>query len=333
MGAPQVAPTSMLEHGRRHKLRRKMTLKGIPAFHELQDIFANEQLAIQYLHAHGCLEIPDVCPQCGWNVEYRPNRNIRVKCGRRACVQNNGTFTQSIFDSTFFMGSRIKANVLLHFLYLLFVWGTSNKQVEAHFWWSSKTTVDWMRFVQQLMGEMVLDNIENYQVGGPGIEVQVDEAKLGKRKYNRGHRVEGVWVFGGVEKTEERKCFLIRVPNRSRETLFAAIRKFILPGSIIVSDCWRGYHGVDEIEGFFFEHETVKHSQNFVDPVTLACTNTIEGTWVGVKQLCPVRRRTVAGVQGCLLEFMWRRANAGRLWEAVLEALISVRYLKEEVNV
>ena len=54
---------------------------------------------------------------------------------------------------------------------------------------------------------------------------------------------------------------------------------------------------------------------------------------MGIKQLCPVRRRTVAGVHGCLLEFMWRRANAGHLWEAVLEALTSVRYLKEEVNV
>lgn len=35
------------------------------------------------------------------------------------------------------------------------------------------------------------------KLGGPGIEVQIDESKFGRRKYYRGHRVEGVWVFGG----------------------------------------------------------------------------------------------------------------------------------------
>jgi hypothetical protein len=32
------------------------------------------------------------------------------------------------------------------------------------------------------------------KIGSPGIVVEVDETKLGKRKYHRGHRVEGVWV-------------------------------------------------------------------------------------------------------------------------------------------
>lgn len=45
-------------------------------------------------------------------------------------------------------------------------------------------------------------------IGGPGVIVEVDESKFGKRKYNKGHKVPGVWVFGGVERTLERKCFL-----------------------------------------------------------------------------------------------------------------------------
>ena len=31
--------------------------------------------------------------------------------------------------------------------------------------------------------------------------MKIEETKLGKRKYNRGHIVEGAWVFGGVERT------------------------------------------------------------------------------------------------------------------------------------
>jgi hypothetical protein len=33
--------------------------------------------------------------------------------------------------------------------------------------------------------------------------VEIDESKLGKRKYHRGHRVEVVWVLRMVERTPE----------------------------------------------------------------------------------------------------------------------------------
>jgi len=32
-------------------------------------------------------------------------------------------------------------------------------------------------------------------IGGPGTVVEIDESKIGKRKYNHGKRVDGVWVF------------------------------------------------------------------------------------------------------------------------------------------
>lgn len=32
------------------------------------------------------------------------------------------------------------------------------------------------------------------QFAGPGKVVQIDESKIGKRKYNKGHLVEGQWV-------------------------------------------------------------------------------------------------------------------------------------------
>ena len=37
------------------------------------------------------------------------------------------------------------------------------------------------------------------KIGGPGRIVEVDEAKFGKRKYQRGRIVQGSWVLGGVE--------------------------------------------------------------------------------------------------------------------------------------
>jgi hypothetical protein len=41
---------------------------------------------------------------------------------------------------------------------------------------------------------------------------KIDDSKFGQRKYNRGHKVKGRWVFGGV-KREYGKTFLVPVPD------------------------------------------------------------------------------------------------------------------------
>jgi hypothetical protein len=73
------------------------------------------------------------------------------------------------------------------------------------------------KHLRQLTGD-ALDE-EDIVVGGPGVIVELDESKFGKRKHNRGHRVDGVWVFGGVERTSERKVFLRVVERRDAHTL------------------------------------------------------------------------------------------------------------------
>lgn len=62
----------------------------------------------------------------------------------------------------------------------------------------------------------MLDKSE--KIGGVGKVVQIDESKVGKRKYHRGHRVEGQWVFGGIEE-DSRRCFMVPVEDRSEATL------------------------------------------------------------------------------------------------------------------
>ncbi|KCZ79045.1 hypothetical protein H312_03572 [Anncaliia algerae PRA339] len=49
------------------------------------------------------------------------------------------------------------------------------------------------------------------KLGGENIIVEIDESKFRKRKYNRRHHVEGVWVFGIVERTTQRKILLFPV--------------------------------------------------------------------------------------------------------------------------
>ena len=96
-----------------------------------------------------------------------------------------------------------------------------------------------MNFFRESCISAVIDN--STPIGGNRIEVEIDESKFGKRKYHKGHKVEGQWVFGGREKYNKKQIFMIPVCNRKESTLIPIIKKWIEPGSIIHSDCWKAY--------------------------------------------------------------------------------------------
>ena len=54
-------------------------------------------------------------------------------------------------------------------------------------------------FIREVCAEYFKQN--PVVIDGPGIEVEIDESKFGRRKYNRGRWQEGHWVFGGIERT------------------------------------------------------------------------------------------------------------------------------------
>jgi transposase-like protein len=187
---------------------------------------------------------------------------------------------------------------------------------------SSKTITSFMHYYRQLVTSVL--EIEDSVIGGNGIVVEIDESKFGKRKYHRGHMVEGSWVFGGIERTPEKRIFLVTVPDRSAETLLNVLKEHIHPGSIIYSDMWKSYNGINEILGL--QHSTVNHSFNFKDPDTGVHTNTVEGLWNGIKLRIPPRNRGQSCIDEHLMEFIWRKQNRTRLWFALLEALANIHY-------
>ncbi|KAI5151782.1 hypothetical protein ENBRE01_2382 [Enteropsectra breve] len=48
------------------------------------------------------------------------------------------------------------------------------------------------------------------QLGGPNIKIEVEESKFGKRKYNKGHCVDGVWVLGFVERKPQGHIMMLK---------------------------------------------------------------------------------------------------------------------------
>ena len=141
-------------------------------------------------------------------------------------------------------------------------------------------------------------------LGGPDCVVEIDEFKFGKRKYHRGHRVEGKWVFGAIDRMSG-MCFMIPVESRSKEVLLCIIKHFILPGTTIISDCWKSYDCLKD-EGFV--HMQVNHSLTFRDPDTGAHTNNIEGSWRHAKEVVGSHNRQSEFIAGKLSKYLFLRA-------------------------
>ena len=115
--------------------------------------------------------------------------------------------------------------------------------------------------------------------GGPGVTVEIDESMFCRCKHNVGRQITEQWVFGGVEaSTAGRRGFV--VPIACRDPQLPVLQQFVLPGSTIVSDCWRAYNTVGLLG---YQRLTVDHSLNFVNPVTSACTNNVDCYWKNAK--------------------------------------------------
>lgn len=162
------------------------------------------------------------------------------------------------------------------------------------------------RTVTKLRAKM-LDYIEDLllldppKLGGRGVVVEIDESMFGRRKYHRGRRRDGTWVLGMVERGTSKTAFIPCPGNaRSASVLIPLIQKFVHTGSVIITDGWRGYGSLSSLG---YHHMVVNHSRGFINPVTGAHTNTIEGLWRHAKLGQDGNRY----VNDSLIEYMWRR--------------------------
>ncbi|CAG8712934.1 33433_t:CDS:2, partial [Gigaspora margarita] len=103
---------------------------------------------------------------------------------------------------------------------------------------SVQSMVDWYNFCRDICCVTLMNQSD--KIGGEGKVVEIDESKFGKRKYNRGKRVEGQWVFGGVKRDSD-KMFMVTVPDRKQETLIKILEKYVKKGTTIYSDFWAAY--------------------------------------------------------------------------------------------
>lgn len=95
---------------------------------------------------------------------------------------------------------------------------------------------------------------------------------------------------------------MVPVDDRSERTLVALAQSWIVPGTTIISDCWKGYIN---LEHYGYIHKTVNHSQEFVN-IEGDHTNKIEGHWRQLKANLPTHGRKKDHYASYFAEFMWK---------------------------
>lgn len=191
---------------------------------------------------------------------------------------------------------------------------------------SSETVADRYSFCREVC-MIALDKMYDQVgcIGGPGKIVEVDETKIGKRKYERGRIVEGHWILGLIERGSVNYRLEICPENsRDERTLLDLIKKHVAPGTEIYTDCWKGYVNLSE-HGFI--HKTINHSENFVDPNTGVHTQNIESSWRGLKLSLSRGGNRGRNLDMHLCEFLWRRRikqEKKDLFESFIEAVKDV---------
>ena len=75
---------------------------------------------------------------------------------------------------------------------------------------------------------------------------------------------------------------MLSLPDRAGPTLMVKIEQYVADRTTITTDGWAGYNGIARSAKNYI-HQVVNHTENFVDLLTGAHTQDIEGFWAHAK--------------------------------------------------
>ena len=282
----------------------------------------NDCEIIEFLTGKGIIKVPADCnnkPNCKNNPLVLRERNVGDKYWWRCtkCLR----FT-SIRNNSFLSKFNLPLNKCMQ---LIYHW--SLQLIQKDICETVKICKQTLTtFFQEIRLVVVNDlNRDNLILGGPGVEVQIDESMFLRVKHNRGKDLkrQQIWVFGLIDVETNKVLFLV-VPSRDAVTLLNIIYKHVAPRSIINSDSWRAYSRISKLDKNY-THKQVNHSLHFVGPDGTH-TQKIESQWcvmkMNIKRMRGVNRDYL---QSYLDEHCWRHNNGLKnkldCFEEVCEAI------------
>jgi transposase-like protein len=215
-------------------------------------------------------------------------------------------FSKSVRHGSFFSGSHLSLSTIT---LLIYMWSHcySSQHIILELKVEKSCVIDWRNFCRDVTMKW---KEESSQIGGitPDLEMKIVESAFGKRKHHRGRRQHTRWVVGGIERGSKR-CFVEEVLIRDVATLDDVIKKWVAPGSRVVTDGWRGYNNIANIDNGIYAHDVVIHQENFVNPLNSDIhTQNVESMWNRMKRFMRRINNTSSRhlFPSYVSEFMWR---------------------------
>jgi transposase-like protein len=239
---------------------------------ELSEMFPNEEAARQYIEAY---RWPNgtVCPICQETKRITPRKGGYYRC--LACMETFTVRTKSIFER-----SHVPLHKWLHAMYQLMTArkGVSSLQLSKELGVQQRTAWFMLHRIREACGK----ELEKLH----GI-VEIDETFIGgkesnkheKRKLRIGRGFIGKSIVLGMRERGGRTKAMM-VNSVDTPSLHKAIHENVEVGSMLHTDEGAGFQGIG---GFFYDHETVNHSDKEYSRGNVS-TNGIESVWAVLKR-------------------------------------------------
>lgn len=225
---------------------------------ELEARFSTEEACLDYLF---CLRWPNgfLCPRCGHTKGWRV-RNTLIQCA--VC-----SYQTSVTAGTIFHGTRKPLRTWFRAIW----WVTSQKTGASALGLqrilglgSYETAWTWLHKLRRAMVRPDRDKLSG--------KIEVDETYVGGEKPGkRGRGALGkslVMIAAEIDGSRIGRIRLRRVPDASAESLEEAVRQAAVPGSMICTDGWKSYRGLNSL-GYI--HEVVRHTEAVGDKLLPYC--------------------------------------------------------------
>lgn len=181
------------------------------------------------------------CPVCGKNMSLNEEKTAFDGYEWRCCEQSGDKehdIRRSVRAGSCFSPFNVNMTEILR-LMLYWYLNYDLENVPYMFEIDMRTAADLFTFFREMC---MIDLMKNsVQIGGKDVYIEVDVCELGRMEYGRHKLSAGKFVMGGVNKINNNNFFTVIDRNR-REDFFNAIREWVLPGSVLISECWKSYN-------------------------------------------------------------------------------------------
>lgn len=277
-------------------------------FFTLLELEGNEKV-VEWCMKAGLISPKYTCPKCGENMKLKKKKGSfdglewRCRIEKEIGGSIRHDICRSLRNGSFFSHSHLSLCDILRITRYWFgrcfhQFVMNEVRIQNH------TVVDWFTFFREICMIDVID--KSTRIGGDGVIVELAEFEFGNMKYGKGKPANACWVFGGVERGSS-KCFFRTVEVANKESLLSVVKEWILPGSTIISACWRVY---DCISSDAFIDLSIIHGLIYKDIEVGGRTSSINTVWSKINRYLKANTNHVEGhFDSYLAEYMWRKMH------------------------